>query len=228
MLARRHALALLAVGALAASCTRRPAGPNDAYRDPRVSADDWNRLFEGHDRQIFLERAQILRLARVAPGSRVADVGAGTGLFSMMLSDAVGSAGVVYAEEVMEKFSAFIAARAMREGRTNVLSVVGTESAVGLPPASIDVAFLCDVYHHFDHPKEMLASLRRALRPNGRLFLVDYRREPGSSPPWLLEHVRAGEGDVVREVESAGFTLVSRDESLRDSYAVTFRRDAAP
>src|SRR6516225_2987758 len=116
MFGRRQALALITLIALGASC-RRPSspGPNDPYRDPHVSADDWNRLFEGKDRQIFAERAQILRLARVAPGTRVVDVGAGTGLFSMMLSDAVGSAGVVYAEEVMEKFSAFIAARAMRE-----------------------------------------------------------------------------------------------------------------
>ena len=126
----------------------------------------------------------------------------------------------------METFGGFIAARAAREGRANVVSVMGTETGIGLPTASIDVAFLCDVYHHFDHPKEMLASIRRALRPNGRIFLVDYRREAGQSPAWLLEHVRAGESDVAREVEASGFTLVSRDESLRDSYALTFRRDA--
>jgi predicted methyltransferase len=215
-----------ALAALGPSCARRRIDPNDAYRDPRVSADEWNRLFEGRDRQIFLERAQIIRLARVAPGARVADVGAGTGVFSMLLADAVGAEGVVYAEEVMEKFGAFIAARAAREGRVNVVSVIGTETGVGLPGESVDLAFLCDVYHHFDHPKDMLASIRRALRPNGRLFLVDYRREAGLSPPWLLEHVRAGEGDVVREVEAAGFTVVSRDDGLRDSYALTFRRDA--
>jgi predicted methyltransferase len=219
-------IVVLAVG-IGPACARRPARPNDAYRDPRVSADDWNRLFEGKERQIFAERTAILHLARVAPGARVADVGAGTGLFSMMLADAVGPEGVVYAEEVMEKFSAFTAARAEREGRANVVSVVGTETSVGLPAASIDLAFLCDVYHHFDHPKPMLTSLRRALRPKGRMFLVDYRRD-ATSPPWLLEHVRAGEDAVVREVEAAGFTMVSRDESLRDSYAITFLRDATP
>jgi predicted methyltransferase len=226
---RRSFPAALALVTLAGTlcCGRRPPGPNDAYRDPHASADDWNRLFEGQDRQIFAERAQILSLARVAPGARVADVGAGTGLFSMMLADAVGPDGIVYAEEVMEKFSVFIAARAQREGRGNVVSVIGTETSVGLATASIDLAFLCDVYHHFDHSKEMLASLRRALRPNGRMFLVDYRREAGS-PPWLLAHVRAGEDAVVREVEASGFTMVSRDESLRDSYAVTFRRDTSP
>ena len=221
-------VALLGGALLGGSCTRRKLDPNDPYRDPKVSAQDWDHLFEGEQRQIFSERAHIIQLARVAPGTRVADVGAGTGLFSMLLSDAVGPSGIVYAEEIMEKFSAFIAARAVREHRSNVVSVVGTEVGVGLPPASIDLAFLCDVYHHFDHPKEMLASLRRALRPDGQIFLVDYRREVGKSPPWLLEHVRAGETDVVGEIEAAGFKLVSRDESLRDSYVVRFSRDPAP
>jgi predicted methyltransferase len=219
---------LVAATGWGASCARPRAGPNDTYRDPRVSAEDWNRLFEAEPRQIFVQRAQILRFAGVRPGARVADVGAGTGLFSMMLSDVVGPGGVVYAEEIMEKFNVFIAARAAREGRTNVVSVVGTEESVGLPPASIDVAFLCDVYHHFDHPKEMLASLRRALRPDGQLFLVDYRREVGQSPAWLLDHVRAGEAEVAREVEAAGFVLFFRDESLRESYVLRFRRAALP
>jgi predicted methyltransferase len=219
------ALAALAWALGPSACARRPPGPNDAYREPSATAADWNRLFEGNERQIFVERAQILRLARVPAGARVVDVGAGTGLFSMLLADAVGADGVVYAEEIMETFGGFIAARAAREGRANVVSVLGTETTVGLPAASIDLAFLCDVYHHFDRPGPMLASIRRALRPKGLIFLVDYRREPGLSPPWLLEHVRAGEADVAREIEAAGFILVSRDESLRDSYALTFRRD---
>jgi predicted methyltransferase len=230
---RRHGRAalvgfMLLTALVGGACARRRLDPNDPYRDPHVSADDWNRLFEAEQRQIFVERAQIMRLAHVQPGTRVADVGAGTGLFSMLLSDAVGGAGVVYAEDVMEKFSAFVAARAVREGRTNVVSVVGTEASLGLPPGSIDLAFLVDVYHHFDHPREMLASVRRALRPNGQLFLVDYRREVGQSPTWLLEHVRAGEATVVDEVEAAGFTLFFRDETLRDSYALRFRRDTSP
>jgi predicted methyltransferase len=210
------------------ACRRQLHDPNDAYRDPKVGAAEWNQLFEGPDRQIFSERAQIMRLAAVRPGSRVADVGAGTGLFSMLLSDAVGPEGVVYAEEIMPKFAEFVASRASSEHHANVVSVLGTDVSVGLPPASIDLAFLCDVYHHFDHPREMLGSLHRALRPGGQVFLVDYRREPGRSPAWLLEHVRAGELEVVGEVEASGFTLVSRDESLRDSYALRFRRDPTP
>ena len=199
-------------------------GPNDPYHDPRVAAENWRQLFEGDEREIYRKRDLIMKLVAPSPGMTVADVGAGTGLFTMMLSDAVGQGGRVYAEEVMEKFSRFIAERAAREKRYNVVSVMGTEMGVGLAPGSIDLAFACDVYHHFDHPREMLTSIRRALRTDGELFLVDFSREPGQSPAWLLEHVRAGEADVVREIEDFGFVLLSRDHSIGINYALRFRR----
>jgi ubiquinone/menaquinone biosynthesis C-methylase UbiE len=168
-----------------------------------------------------------MRLAAAKPGMSVADIGAGTGLFTMMLSDAVGPAGRVYAEEVIGKFSRYIAERAALEKRYNVVSVVGTDRGVGLSPESIDLAFLCDVYHHFDHPEEMLSSIRRSLRAGGELLLVDFRREPGR-PVWVFEHVRAGEQQVLREFEQAGFSRLRRDDSLRDSYVWRFGVGQAP
>jgi predicted methyltransferase len=209
---------------MAGCARRRPPGPNDAYLDPRVSADTWNHYFEDQGRgEIFQKRDVILKLAGARPGMSVVDVGAGTGLFSMMLADAVGPAGRVYAEEIVERFSRYIAERAARERRANVISVVGTEDGIGVPPGEVDLAFLCDVYHHFDRPATMLASIRRALREHGRLFLVDFRREVGRSPAWVFEHVRADEAAVIREVEAAGFILVAADHRLADSYALEFR-----
>jgi ubiquinone/menaquinone biosynthesis C-methylase UbiE len=199
-------------------------GPNDAYLDPRVSAETWRTLFESEDREIYRERAIIVQLAAPKRGMAVADVGAGTGLFAMMLSDAVGPGGRVYAEEVLGKFSGYVAERAEREHRDNVLSVMGTATEIGLPPASVDLVFACDVYHHFDHPREMLASIRQTLRADGQLFLVDFSREPGQSPAWILDHVRAGEAEVTAEIERAGFTLVSSHHDLGINYALRFRR----
>jgi predicted methyltransferase len=209
---------------LLTGCRRRQTGPNDAYRDPRVSAEDWNKLFEGEGRELFVKRDTVIRLADARPGMVVADIGAGTGLFSMMLSDQVGQSGRIYAEEIMGKFSAYIAERAWHEKRNNVVSVMGTERSIGLPAASIDLAVLTDVYHHFDYHEEMLASIRTALRDEGELFLVDFRREPGRSPAWIFEHVRAGEDVVVHEIEAAGFVSISRDDSLQDNYVRRFRR----
>ena len=116
----------------------------------------------------------------------------------MLLGDAVGPDGVVYAEEVVDRFSRYIAERAEHEKRTNVVSVLGTETGIGLPPRSVDLAFLCDVYHHFDRPNAMLASIRGALRDGGELFVVDFIREPGRSPEWVFEHVRASEATVTQ------------------------------
>jgi len=219
-----------ALAALAAtSCApRRHPGPNDAYRDPRVSAAVWNHFFEDDGRgEIYTQRYAIVKLAAVKPGMRVADVGAGTGVFSMLLSDAVGPDGVVYAEEVVDRFARYTAERAQRERRANVASVLDTETGLGLPPQSVDLAFLCDVYHHFDQPQAMLASIRSALRDGGELFLVDFIREPGRSPDWVFEHVRASEATVTREILSAGFTLVAAHHDFNDSYALRFRRAGA-
>jgi SAM-dependent methyltransferase len=216
--------AVLALAIVGGGCVRRRMGPNDAYHDPRVAAEGWRQLFEGDDREIYRKRDLIMKLAAPRPGMSVADVGAGTGLFTMMLSDAVGADGRVYAEEVLEKFSRFIAERAAHEKRSNVVSVMGTETGIGLPPGSIDLAFACDVYHHFDRPQEMLASIWRALRVDGELFLVDFSRVPGQSPAWILEHVRAGEVEVLREIETSGFVLLSSDHSIGINYALRFRR----
>ena len=73
-------------------------------------------------------------------------------------------------------------------------------------------------------PQAMLASSRRALRPEGQLFLADFRREPGRGPSWVFAHVRATEDEAIAEIEHAGFVEVSVDHHLRDSYAVRFRR----
>jgi predicted methyltransferase len=210
---------------LGLGCARRPVDPNEAYRDPRMSAAEWQRFFETDGRgELYRKRDAVLKLAGVRPGMRVADVGAGTGLFSMMLSDAVGESGRVYAEEVVDRFSRFIAERALRENRANVVSVVGTELGIGLPPASIDLAFLCDVYHHFDHPREMLSSIHQALAANGQLVVVDFKRDATRSPAWVLEHVRADEETVIKEIEQAGFTSIFVDNSLQESYALRFKK----
>jgi predicted methyltransferase len=224
----RLSFVLLLLVTIGAGCHRLPPRPNDAYRDGRTSAEEWNRLFEGPEREVYRQRERIMRALAVRPGLDVVDVGAGTGAFTTLLSDAVGASGRVYAEEVMPKFSQFIAERAVRERRANVVSVVGTETGIGLPPGSVDVAFVCDVYHHFAQPLPVLASIWQALRPDGALFIVDFRRDPDRSPAWILEHARAGEEQVVREVEQSGFVSVARSDELRDNYMRRFRRVSAP
>ncbi len=88
----------------------------------------------------------------------------------------------------------------------------------------MDLAFVCDTYHHFEYPRRMLGSIRRALRPGGALVIIDYRRVPGRSSPWVMGHVRAGKETVISEVQAAGFRLVSEQQFLQENYFLTFRK----
>ncbi|MCA9505593.1 MAG: methyltransferase domain-containing protein [Spirochaetaceae bacterium] len=104
--------------------------------------------------------------------------------------------------------------------------VEGTERSVELPPDSVDLAFLCDVYHHFEYPTHSLESLYRAVRPGGALVLIEFHRIPGVTSDFLLEHVRAGQDVFTREIEAAGFVL-DRElplDGLEDNYVLRFVR----
>ena len=95
---------------------------------------------------------------------------------------------------------------------------------MSLPEASVDVIFLCDVYHHFEYPRTMNASLYKALRPGGTLILIDFRRVVGQSPAWVLEHVRAGQESFVAELEAAGLEAVDEVALLKENYIVRFKK----
>lgn len=199
-------------------------GANDNYLDPALDVAEWQRRFESDGRDIFDRRQDIVKLTGLRPGMAVADVGAGTGLFTLLFADAVGSTGKVYAIDIARPFVELITRRARERGLTQVVPVLSGERSIELPEGSIDVAFLCDVYHHLEYPQSVLASIRRALRPGGTLLLIDMHREPGRSRPWVLEHVRAGEAVFVQEIEAAGFRRLSRHDLLRDNYVVRFAR----
>ena len=197
-------------------------GINDSYREPDVG--QWVERFEREGREIYDRRDDIVAVCAIEPGSCVADIGAGTGLFVPLLSDAVGRGGTVYAVEIVPQFVAHLRDRAEADGLTNVEPVLCTERSVELGPHSIDVAFLCDVYHHLEYPKSSMTSLHRALRPGGTVVVVDFERIPGESSEWVLNHVRAGKETVRAEIESFGFDLLE-DVDLRESnFGLRFRK----
>ena len=115
---------------------------------------------------------------------------------------------------------------ASREALTPLRIVEGTQTSVELEAASIDLPFVCDVYHHFESPAAILASLHEAIRPRGSLILIDFERIPGKSPEWMLNHVRAGEEVFREEIEKAGFELEEdiQLDGLEDNYMLRFKR----
>lgn len=199
-------------------------GINAEYLKPNLNVSNWVERFEKEGREIYDHREKIVAAAKIRAGSVVADIGSGTGLFTPMLSAATGPKGKVYAVDIVPNFLKLIEERAAQSGWKNVQTVLCTERSVELPANSIDSAFICDVYHHFEYPQQSLASLHRALRRNGEVFLIDFKRVPGVSSDWILNHVRAGQEVVTAEFEAAGFKKVEEILLLKDNYTLRFRK----
>lgn len=199
-------------------------GINADYLKPDLNVSNWVERFEKEGREIYDHRFQIVAAARIRPGSNVADIGAGTGLFTPMLAKATGPKGKVYAVDIVPKFLSLIQSRSAESGLNNIQTVLCTERSVELAPNSIDQAFICDVYHHFEYPQSSLASLHRALRPGGEVLVIDFKRVPGTSSEWILNHVRAGQEVVTAEWTAAGFKAVEELPLLKDNYVLRFRK----
>lgn len=202
-------------------------GINDKFLDPNLQVGEWTQKFETESREIFHLREKISAAAGIKTGMAVADVGAGTGLFTIPFAQAVGESGKVYAVEISKAFLRHIQTRAGQAKLSNVVPVLSTAHSVELPEASIDLAFICDVYHHFEFPRDSLRTLHRALKPGGTIVLIDFIRIPGQSSDFIVGHVRAGQEVFEAEVAAAGFEKIDEEKDLlRENYFVRFRKKA--
>ena len=226
-------LAAATIGFVFAFCTfaAQAAAPgadpsiNKGFReeaDPAI----WLGRFEGESREIYAKRAEIVEASGAGPGMTVADVGAGSGLFTMLFARRVSPGGGVVAVDISQPFLQAIAKRAAQEGVTNVTTRPGTQTDTQLNEASVDLVFTSDTYHHFEQVAPMLASIRKALKPGGRFIVLDFERVPGVTPQRTLDHVRAGKEDVIREVEGGGFRLVREitNIGLQRNYYLVFEK----
>jgi len=200
-------------------------GINRAYTDPVF--EDWVARFESPGREVYDRRKDIVAALALKPGMAVADIGAGTGLFTRLFAT-VTPGGPVFAVDISPVFIQNILRRSREEGLRNVSGIVNTARDAKLPASSVDVAFLCDTYHHFEFPQLMLESIHRALRPSGRLAIIDFRKQEGKSSAWVMQHVRADKTAVIREVEAAGFRLIADTELLKENYFLMFERLPRP
>ena len=197
-------------------------GINKSFEDPSVAK--YVQLFEGESREIFAFRKEIVKAMEIEPGMAVLDVGAGTGLFSRMISPLVGRDGTVYAVDIAKSFVEHISKMAKAEGIRNIKASTCSERSVGLPENSIDLAFICDTYHHFEYPFDTMASIYKALRPGGRVMIVDFERVVGISREWTLNHVRCGKGTVTDEMADSGFDLVEEiDLGMEEQWVRMYR-----
>lgn len=218
------ATGLLLLVALQASAQDKSVKPgiNDSFKKGEVG--DFVDRFERDGRDAYDHRDEILKACRIKPGMSVADIGAGTGLFTRQFARLVGPEGRVYAVDITEKFVTHIKKIAEDEKLTNVTGVLCTSESTKLPANSIDLAFVCDTYHHFEYPQKTLRSLHSALKPGGQLILIDFRRIKGVSSDWILNHVRADQETFTREIVGAGFRQVDEKDFLKESYFVRFAK----
>jgi ubiquinone/menaquinone biosynthesis C-methylase UbiE len=199
-------------------------GINDNFMAAELNVSEWVERFEREGREVYDQRMDIVSAIGLGPGQDIADIGAGTGLFTGLFSDAVGKDGNVYAVDIVPVFLSNILKRAKETGRTNIKTVLGTSKSTRLPSKSIDKVFICDTYHHFEFPANTLASISRALRSGGEIILIDFKREEGESSDWILKHVRAGEPVFTAEIEAAGFEKIASYKLLKDNYILRFRK----
>jgi ubiquinone/menaquinone biosynthesis C-methylase UbiE len=198
-------------------------GINKSFDKPNVT--DFEGRFEKEGREAFDHRKEIVAACQLKPGMAVADVGAGTGLFTRLFAREVGQDGLVYAVDIAPEFVAHIERSAREEQLTNVRGVLCKPDSVELPANSVDLVFICDTYHHFEYPQKTLKSIHQALKPGGRLVVVDYRRVEGESSAWTLNHVRAGQEVFTKEITDSGFKLESEvKDLLKENYLLIFTK----
>lgn len=164
----------------------------------------------------------LLRELALAPGMTVADIGAGTGYYTWQLAKKVGPGGRVYAVDVQPEMIGMLDSQMEKRGVRNVVSVLGSETTVKLPPASVDLAIMVDVYHELAYPAEVLESIVSALKPGGRVVFVEYRAE---DPTVAIKPLhKMSETQVQREATAHGLKWERSIRSLPIQHAIVFRK----
>jgi ubiquinone/menaquinone biosynthesis C-methylase UbiE len=199
---------------------------NDPFKKPDVKR--FIATFESNNREVYTKRQEIVASLGLTPGMTVADVGAGTGLFTRQIADKVGPAGKVYAVDIAAEFLFHIADDARKRGQTQVVTVLGSQESTNLPKESVNLAFLCDVYHHLEKPAKTLASIRQALKPGGRLVVIEFDKVAGRSSEFVLKHVRASKSVFLKEIEAAGFTLIPTPNPpiFKENFFLSFKKES--
>jgi ubiquinone/menaquinone biosynthesis C-methylase UbiE len=177
------------------------------------------------DRPERIEEEQpdrALDVLKIQPGAVVADVGAGSGYFTTRLAKRVGPAGRVYAVDIQPGMLRLLGLRLKTDSLTNVTLVQGQIDNPNLAASSLDLELMVDVYHEFSAPQTMLRHLRDALKPAGRLVLLEYRKEDPSIP--IREDHKMSVVEAKMELEAEGFTLSQVDESLPRQHILVFTK----
>jgi ubiquinone/menaquinone biosynthesis C-methylase UbiE len=179
---------------------------------------DW---LEREEREMEENTSLLLKNLAVKPGMIVADIGAGSGYHSSLLSKMVGT-GKVFAVDVEPEMIAYLNARIKEEKLSRIIPVLSTEQKVSLPENTIDMMLLVDVYHEFSFPYEMALSMRAALKPGGKLVLVEFRAEDQTVPIKTIH--KMSEAQAIKEFKAAGFAFDKNIDNLPWQHCMVFTK----
>lgn len=200
----------------AATPSHHAGGHHHAFTD----AEAWTQVFDDPSRDAWQHPDEVLRALELEPAMVVADVGAGTGYFSVRLARAVPN-GEVLATDLEPDMVRFLGERANREQLSNLRPVLATEDASGLAPNSVDRILVVHVWHHLAARSDYARHLATALRQGGRLVIVDFTLTGHRGPPATM---RLAPEVIVAELESAGLTATVSPLALPDQYIVEGRK----
>lgn len=177
---------------------------------------------ERAEREIEERPQLVIDALEIKPGDTIADLGAGSGYYSFRIAPLVGERGTVLAIDVEPRMLRIVSERARRDGIKNVTTVLGTPSDPNLEPNSIDLLFMVDVYHELEFPFEVMIKVREALKPGGRVALIEYRAE---DPAVMIKPVhKMSERQVIRELTAAGFRHRKTVRTLPLQHLVLFQK----
>ena len=211
---KRLAIGLLTLaGALAAQVAQQA---NSTYQT-EAGRKNVAQTLNASTREQTQKPGELIKTMGLEPGMTVADVGTGVGYMLPFLSRRVGPAGRVLAEDIFDDFLAGAKETAETHKLENITFVKGTETDPNLPEGQVDMELVLDVYHHFDYPEKMLAALRKALKPDGKLVVVEYyKRETAMPNGRALTHIRLDMPDLIKELEANHFHLIMEKEHVKN------------
>jgi len=227
MLANRHrsvVVALLLAIAAAVATAQTGVHPLSGRRYAQtmgVEGADW---LDRSERDQEEEPDHAIDVLKLQKGSTVADIGAGSGYMTEKLSKKVGPMGKVYATDIQQGMLDLLSKRIAKRKLTNVMPVLGTQDDPRLPIESVDLVLMVDVYHELSQPQLMLRHINAALKPGGRLVLLEYRKEDPNVP--IRPEHKMSVAEAKLEVEAEGFKLTTTNEDLPRQHILIFTKQS--
>lgn len=227
----RRALRILLAAPVGVACSSSPPSslPEHAHGGPHEhhgghhgfkNAEEWAKVFDDPTRDEWQRPDQVLKAMALSPTMSVADIGAGTGYFSMRLARAVPS-GQVFATDIEPDMVRYLEQRALREQLTNVRAIRAPMTSSGLAANSVDRILIVDVWHHIENRVDYARDLAAALRPGGKLFVVDFTLSAQRGPPVAM---RVAPEALIAELAQGGLVAKVSAVALPDQYVVEAQR----